>query len=45
MKALICEEYGPPENLEIKECPDPEPGPGEVLVNIRAGGINFPDVL
>jgi NADPH2:quinone reductase len=45
MKALVCEQYGPPESLVLKECPDPEPGAGEVLVDVRAGGINFPDVL
>jgi NADPH2:quinone reductase len=45
MKALICREYGPPESLVLGEHPDPEPGPGEVLIDIRAAGINFPDVL
>jgi NADPH2:quinone reductase len=45
MKALVCEQYGPPESLVIKDCPDPEPAAGELLVDIQAGGINFPDVL
>ena len=45
MKALVCKEYGPPENLVIEEKPDPIPGDGEVLVDIKAAGINFPDVL
>ncbi len=45
MKALVCKEYGPPEKLLIETRPDPVPGPGEVLVNIKAAGINFPDVL
>ena len=45
MKALVCREYGPPEKLVIEECPDPVPGKGEVLVDIKAAGINFPDVL
>ena len=45
MRALVCKEYGPPENLVIEERPDPVPGEGEVLVNIKAAGINFPDVL
>jgi len=45
MKALVCERYGPPEDLVIKEYPDPFPGPGEVLVDIKAAGINFPDIL
>ena len=45
MKALVCSEYGPPEKLVIQERPDPVPGEGEVLVDIKAAGINFPDVL
>jgi len=45
MRALVCKEYGPPEKLLIEEHPDPVPGAGEVLVDIRAAGINFPDVL
>ena len=45
MRALVCREYGPPEKLVIEDYPDPVPGEGEVLVDIRAAGINFPDVL
>jgi NADPH2:quinone reductase len=45
MRALVCKEYGPPERLVIEERPDPVPGAGEALVNIKAAGINFPDVL
>jgi NADPH2:quinone reductase len=45
MRALVCKEYGPPESLVIEERPDPVPGAGEVLVDVRAAGINFPDVL
>ena len=45
MKALVCNEYGPPESLAIEELDDPAPGAGEVLVNIKAAGINFPDLL
>ena len=45
MRALVCKEYGPPEKLVIEDYPDPVPGMGEVLVDIRAAGINFPDVL
>jgi len=45
MKALVCKQYGPPETLVIESLPDPVPGDGEVLVNVRAAGINFPDVL
>ena len=45
MKALVCNEYGPPEKLLIEEQDDPTPGDGQVLVAIKAAGINFPDVL
>lgn len=45
MKALVCREYGPPEKLRIETHPDPRPGAGEVLVEARAAGINFPDLL
>ena len=45
MRALICKEYGPPENLVIESVPDPVAGAGEVLVDVKAAGINFPDVL
>jgi len=45
MRALVCKEYGPPERLVIEERPDPVPGPAEVLVRIKAAGLNFMDVL
>ena len=45
MKALVCEEFGPPESLKLKECPDPEPQPGDVRIRIAACGLNFPDLL
>lgn len=45
MKALVCRAYGPPESLVLEEMPDPVAGPGEVVVEIAAAGMNFPDVL
>ncbi|MDE0755985.1 MAG: NADPH:quinone oxidoreductase family protein [Woeseiaceae bacterium] len=45
MRALVCNEYGPPESLVIEVQPDPVPGKGEILVDVAAAGINFPDVL
>jgi NADPH2:quinone reductase len=45
MKALVCKEFGPAENLVIEELPDPQPEAGDVLVNVKAAGINFPDIL
>lgn len=45
MRALVCKHYGSPDDLVLEELPDPEPAAGQVLVSIRAAGINFPDVL
>ncbi|MFL2697871.1 MAG: NADPH:quinone oxidoreductase family protein [Gammaproteobacteria bacterium] len=45
MKALICNEFGPVESHKIEEVDDPVAGPGQVVVNIKATGISFPDVL
>jgi NADPH:quinone reductase len=45
MKAVLCRAYGPPESLSIAEIPTPEPGPGEVLVRVRAAALNFFDTL
>ncbi len=45
MKALLCKQYGPPESLVLEEVADPVPGEGEVVIDIRAAGVNFPDVL
>ena len=45
MRAVLCHEYGPPESLTIEECASPEPGPGQVRVQVKAAALNFPDVL
>lgn len=45
MRALLCKEYGPPEALVIEEIDDPVAGDSEVLIDVAAAGINFPDVL
>jgi NADPH2:quinone reductase len=45
MKALVCRAFGPPENLVVEEREEPSAGPGEVLVEVRAAGLNFPDLL
>lgn len=45
MRALVCNAYGPPESLRIEEVDDPEAGDGEVVVDLHAAGINFPDLL
>ena len=45
MKALVCSAYGTLDDLRVGALPDPVPGPGEVLIDVRAAGANFPDVL
>lgn len=45
MRAIVVRKYGPPENMELREMPDPQPQPGEVLIRVRAIGINFADIL
>jgi len=45
MKALLSHEPGGPETLRLTELADPSPGPGELLVRVRAAAVNYPDVL
>ncbi len=45
MKALQCVELGDPEKLVFGELDDPKVGPGEVLIQLKAASVNFPDVL
>lgn len=46
MKAIFIVRTGLPQNaLRVRECPEPEPGPGQVRIAVRAFGINFADVL
>lgn len=45
MRALVCREFGPIENLAIEERDDPLPGDGEIAIDVRAAGLNFADVL
>jgi NADPH:quinone reductase len=45
MKALVCEAFGPPESLQLKDMPSPAVTKGTVKVRVRAAGVNFPDVL
>src|SRR5258706_6863154 len=40
MKAVVIRAYGGPEELKLEECPDPVPGPGEVLIRVVAAGVN-----
>jgi NADPH:quinone reductase-like Zn-dependent oxidoreductase len=45
MRAIIVRKYGPPEVLHYGEWPAPEPRAGEVLIRVRAAGLNFADIL
>jgi NADPH:quinone reductase len=45
MKALLSKTPGGPETLVLEDVADPTPGPGEILVGIKACAVNFPDVL
>jgi NADPH2:quinone reductase len=45
MKALVCKQHGLPDTLVFEDVADPEPGPDEVVVEMKAAGVNFPDVL
>ena len=45
MKALQCVELAGPEKLVFSEVDDPKPGSGQVLLEIKAASVNFPDVL
>ncbi len=45
MKAVVCKTFGGPDVLEVDEVDDPVPGPGQLLVEVRACSVNFPDLL
>jgi NADPH2:quinone reductase len=45
VRAVVCSEFAPIDQLHIEERPDPEPGPGKVVVAVRAAGVNFVDGL
>ncbi|HWG58227.1 MAG TPA: medium chain dehydrogenase/reductase family protein [Candidatus Acidoferrales bacterium] len=45
MRAMVVRRYGPPEVFESREVPDPQPKPGEVLIRVKAIGVNFADLL
>ncbi len=45
MKAILSKQPGPPDTLVLEEVPDPHPGPDEVLVDVKACSVNYPDVL
>ena len=45
MKAVLCKSFGPPESLVIEDAPAPRIKPSEILLDVHAAGVNFPDTL
>jgi NADPH2:quinone reductase len=45
MKAVLCKQYGPPSSLVVEEVPSLKAGEGQVLIEVHACGVNFPDTL
>jgi NADPH:quinone reductase len=45
MKAIVCEKFAAVEELQYKEVEDPKVGPGEVVIDVSAIGVNYPDGL
>lgn len=45
VKAVLCKSFGPIENLVIEEIPSLKPAKGEVIIDVKACGLNFPDTL
>ena len=45
MRALVCRDYGPVDNLVIEDWDDPVPGDGQVAFDVKAAGLNFADIL
>ncbi|MCB0842599.1 MAG: NADPH:quinone oxidoreductase family protein [Bacteroidetes bacterium] len=45
MKAVLCKSYGPPESLVVEDIPSQSPGKGQILLEVKACGVNFPDTL
>lgn len=45
MKAVLSKEVGGPETLVVEDIPAPEAGPGNVVIDVKAVGVNYPDAL
>ena len=45
MKVVLCKEFGPPETLVVEDIASPEPGPEQVVLDVYAAAVNFPDTL
>ncbi|HEY1611694.1 MAG TPA: NADPH:quinone oxidoreductase family protein [Paraburkholderia sp.] len=45
MRAIRCNQYGPPDTLTLEDLPDLQPPAGQVVIDVKAASVNFPDVL
>ncbi len=45
MRAVVCKEFGPPERLVVEDLPTPDITDHQVLLEVKAAGVNFPDLL
>jgi NADPH2:quinone reductase len=45
MRAVVCRRFGPPESLVIEELEDPIAGDGQLVIDVRAAAVTFPDTL
>jgi NADPH2:quinone reductase len=45
VRALLCREYGPIDGLRVEDVPSPRAGPNEVVVEVKASSLNYPDAL
>ena len=45
MRAIVCRAWGEVENLKLEDVPTPAPGPGEVLIDVKATAVNYADAL
>jgi hypothetical protein len=45
MRAVVCEQFGGPDLLKVRDLPTPKPDPGQIRIRLHAAGVNFPDGL
>jgi len=45
MRALVCKDFAPYDQLKVEDVPEPELGEGMVMIEVKAAGVNFPDIL
>ena len=45
MRAMVATQWGEPSDLQLTELPDPQPGPRQVAIDVRASACNFFDIL